>query len=69
MPGIDFVLEGAVDLSQSLGLPGQMLHPEVRSAIAKIARICTDKNVVFHAVPRSHEQMAEWRDQNVSYGR
>ena len=33
VPGIDMILEGAVDLSQSLGVPGQAQHPEVQSAI------------------------------------
>lgn len=66
VPGIDLVLEGAVDLSQSLGRPGKMMHPEVRLAITKMARICADKSVAFCAMPRSPEQMIEWLDQGIS---
>lgn len=64
VPGIDLVLEGAVDLSQSYGVPGQMQHPEVRMAVKEIASTCARHGVAFCAVPRSPQQMAEWRSQN-----
>ena len=66
VPGIDLVLEGAVDLSQSYGVPGQMQHPEVRMTVKKIAHTCAKHGVAFCAVPRSSEQMVEWRSQNIS---
>ena len=33
VPGIDMILEGVVDLSQSLVVPGQAQHPGVQSAV------------------------------------
>lgn len=53
VPGIDMVLEGAVDLSQSYGVPGQPQHSAVQSAIGRIASACRDKNIPFCAVPRT----------------
>jgi 4-hydroxy-2-oxoheptanedioate aldolase len=65
VPGIDLVLEGAVDLSQSYGVPGQMHHPEVRAAVETIARQCTAHGIPFCAVPRTPEQMHAWRSRQV----
>ena len=40
VPGVDAVLVGPYDLSASLGRPGEVTHPEVRSAIEHITQIC-----------------------------
>ncbi|PTN12396.1 HpcH/HpaI aldolase family protein [Nitrosomonas aestuarii] len=53
VPGIDMVLEGAIDLSQSYGVPGQPLHPHVQHAIDKIALTCLNRSIPFCAVPRA----------------
>lgn len=65
VPGIDLLLEGAVDLSQSLGVPGQMHHPEVRAAVELMARQCQAHGVPFCAVPRSPEQLQTWQAKNI----
>lgn len=52
VPGIDMVIEGAIDLSQSYGVPGQAQHPLVRAAIERIAACCTHHKVPFCAIPR-----------------
>ena len=36
MPGIDFFGAGGEDMAQSLGLPGQPQHPQVKETYAKI---------------------------------
>ena len=56
--GIDMVLEGAIDLSQSYGVPGQAQHPIVQDAIEKIAASCRHRNVPFCAIPRDSSQPA-----------
>ncbi len=38
--GLDAVLVGPYDLSASMGLPGQVDHPNVRDAIQHVAEIC-----------------------------
>lgn len=40
VPGLDAVLVGPYDLSASLGLPGQVDHPQVQAAIQRVARAC-----------------------------
>ena len=38
--GLDAVLVGPYDLSASLGLPGQVDHPDVKAAIQHVADVC-----------------------------
>jgi 2-dehydro-3-deoxyglucarate aldolase len=40
VPGLDAVLIGPYDLSASMGLPGQVNHPDVQAAIRHAARAC-----------------------------
>jgi 2-keto-3-deoxy-L-rhamnonate aldolase RhmA len=40
VPGLDAVLVGPYDLSASMGLPGQVDHPEVKAAIQHVASVC-----------------------------
>jgi len=39
--GVDAVLVGPYDLSGSMGLLGQVEHPDVLAAIARVAEVCT----------------------------
>jgi 2-dehydro-3-deoxyglucarate aldolase/4-hydroxy-2-oxoheptanedioate aldolase len=45
VPGIDAVLVGPYDLSASLGFMGQVSHPQVRDAIARIRDACLSERV------------------------
>lgn len=38
--GLDAVLVGPYDLSASMGLPGQIDHPDVQAAIQHVAKVC-----------------------------
>ena len=38
--GLDAVLVGPYDLSASMGLPGQIEHPDVQAAIQHVANVC-----------------------------
>ena len=62
-PGIGAVLIGPYDLSGSLGLLGQVDHPEVRGAIEEIKRACEDAHVpvgIFVAdAPSARECIAD----------
>ena len=40
VPGIDLVWVGFLDLSLSMGVPGQFNHPEFNAAIARILQAC-----------------------------
>lgn len=63
--GIDMVLEGAIDLSQSYGVPGQAQHPIVQDAVEKIAATCRHRNIPFCAIPRAPDQAAAWKEREV----
>ena len=40
--GLDAVLVGPYDLSASMGLPGQVDHPDVKAAIRHVAKVCQE---------------------------
>jgi 4-hydroxy-2-oxoheptanedioate aldolase len=45
LKGVDAILIGPYDLSASMGMPGEINHPLVQSAIDKILSVCQDANV------------------------
>jgi 2-keto-3-deoxy-L-rhamnonate aldolase RhmA len=46
VPGIDIAFVGPYDLSTSIGLPGQMNHPEVLMNFKKVVEACEKHNVI-----------------------
>jgi 2-keto-3-deoxy-L-rhamnonate aldolase RhmA len=46
VPEIDVLWIGLYDLSNSLGLPGQMQHPEIQNAIDRVIAACQKNNKV-----------------------
>ncbi|GAA7755675.1 MULTISPECIES: HpcH/HpaI aldolase family protein [Cupriavidus] len=59
--GVDVLLEGAADLSQSLGVPWQTRHPHVRDAVETIAAAAQRHDKHFCALPRTPDDAAAWR--------
>jgi 4-hydroxy-2-oxoheptanedioate aldolase len=53
--GLDGVLFGTSDLSQSLGHPGQSNHPDVKAAVEKARQICLKSGKPFGSVVRAGE--------------
>ncbi len=43
--GLDAVLVGPYDLSASMGLPGQIDHPDVQAAIRRVAEVCQQAGI------------------------
>jgi 2-keto-3-deoxy-L-rhamnonate aldolase RhmA len=60
-PGIDGCLIGTGDLSQSLGYPGQVNHPDVIGAAEKVFATCRQKNLVWTIPIRNPEETARWQ--------
>ncbi len=58
--GIDTIFIGPYDLSQSLGLPGQVWHPEVTSTMTKIIEKCNQANVRVGTFADSQEGISHW---------
>jgi 2-keto-3-deoxy-L-rhamnonate aldolase RhmA len=45
VPGFDAVLIGPYDLSASMGLKGQVSHPDVEQAVGKIKTACSERHI------------------------
>jgi 4-hydroxy-2-oxoheptanedioate aldolase len=43
--GVDAIMIGPADLSQDMGIPGQLQHPELENAFRKIIKACKKTNV------------------------
>jgi 4-hydroxy-2-oxoheptanedioate aldolase len=65
VPGLDFVMEGAADLSQSLGVSWQTRHPAVVEAITSLQAAASTRHIPFCAVPRVLEDFGKWWDLGV----
>lgn len=65
--GIDVVFIGAFDISQSLGIPGQVDHPLVTSAMDTIIRAARKRNIVLGAAAGSTENAQKIREKGVQY--
>lgn len=63
--GVDLVLEGAADLSQSYGVPWQTRHPLVQEALSRVHAECDAHRVPFCAIPRTPEDHVRWRSAGV----
>ncbi|MGD3108859.1 HpcH/HpaI aldolase family protein [Streptomyces sp. YGL11-2] len=63
--GVDLVLPGPADLSQSYGVPWQLRHPRVQQAVRGIRDACARHAVPFCAMSTTPERRAEWRADGV----
>ncbi|WP_461480679.1 HpcH/HpaI aldolase family protein [Porticoccus sp.] len=60
-PGIDMILEGALDLSIAMGHGSDIRHAAVQSVLTRISEDCAATTVPFCAVPRFPGQLETWR--------
>ncbi len=65
VPGIDMVLEGAADLSQSCGVPWQTGAPVVQEGLRQVQAACRKQGVPYCAIPRRPEEYTYWRELGV----
>jgi 4-hydroxy-2-oxoheptanedioate aldolase len=64
--GVDGVIIGSTDLSQSLGFPGQPGHPRVKDAMKRIVDICREHGKPVGTVAGNPEGVAELQGQGYS---
>lgn len=57
LPGIDLVLVGHQDLTQSLGIPGQYDHPRLREANARVQALCKERGIATAGAVNRPENM------------
>lgn len=66
VPGLDLILEGAADLSQSLGMPWQIDQPAVQQALLDTWQAASAAGVPYCAIPRQSGDLGRWRQRGVN---
>jgi 4-hydroxy-2-oxoheptanedioate aldolase len=67
VPGIDVVFIGPVDLSNSLGHPGDFEHPDVRAAFDRIVSVVTQSDKTLGVLATTTEASLLWRARGARY--
>lgn len=67
IPGIDVIFIGPYDLSQSIGYPGQITHPEVTAYIERLYSKALGKGMVLGTFCDTPELLIKWRDLGLGY--
>ncbi len=65
--GFDIVFIGPYDLSQSLGLTGQIEHPSVVQSMRQVVERCQEKGVIVGTFVESAEAAKRWIGAGVRY--
>lgn len=65
--GIDIIFIGPYDLSQSLGVPGQIEHPLVTSKIEELIGLAKKNNVILGTFCDTYPQLKKWKNLGISY--
>jgi 4-hydroxy-2-oxoheptanedioate aldolase len=67
VPGFDVAFLGPYDLSQTLGIPGQVTHPRVREAMRAIVKAARPYGVFVGCYANDPEQARVWLAEGVAY--
>ncbi|MHB1277554.1 MAG: HpcH/HpaI aldolase family protein [Bacteroidia bacterium] len=67
IPGIDILFIGPYDLSQSIGFPGQIDHPEVIKTIENLQMKARKKNIVLGTFCDTPELLKKWQKLGLGY--
>lgn len=67
VPGIDVIFMGPFDMSQSMGIPGQVTHPRIEEAAKRVLAICGKYGIAPGIFVGSAEDAARRRDQGFRY--
>lgn len=67
IPGIDVVFCGPNDMSESLGVPGQMQHPKVVALLDKVSEVCRAKHVATGIFVKRPELLPHWLEKGFTY--
>lgn len=67
VPGIDVIFIGPYDLSQSLGVVGQIDHPLVQQEMLRIVQVCAQKGITVGTFTDTVENARKWRSLGVRY--
>ncbi len=67
VPGVDVIFVGPYDLSQSLGLIGQIWHEKVVSEIQRVVQVCAQRNIAVGVFTDTLEGVRHWAKLGVKY--
>lgn len=67
VPGIDIIFIGPYDLSQSLGVSGQVDHPLVVAEMEKICAKCKQQGIVVGTFTDTLAAVERWKQAGVQY--
>lgn len=67
VPGIDVIFIGPYDLSQSLGVVGQIDHPLVEKKMLEIVELCNQKGITVGTFTDTIANARKWRKLGVRY--
>ncbi len=67
VPGVDVVMVGPVDLSISLGVPGDFFNPKMVEAIGKIRDACLEHGVTPGIQTRPLELARYWKERGMRF--
>ena len=65
--GVDILFIGPYDLSQSLGVPGQTMHPEVINKMQEIIKKASAKGIILGTFTDNAETLRLWKQSGVKY--
>ena len=65
--GYDIIFIGPYDLSQSLGVTGQIDHPKVISAMEEIVKKAREKGVIVGTFTDTYEMVEKWKTAGIQY--
>jgi 2-dehydro-3-deoxyglucarate aldolase/4-hydroxy-2-oxoheptanedioate aldolase len=67
VPGVDAVMIGPADLSISLGVPGEFMHPKLIAAMEAVRDTCISKGIAPGTQTRGVEQAKFWRQNGMTF--
>jgi 2-dehydro-3-deoxyglucarate aldolase/4-hydroxy-2-oxoheptanedioate aldolase len=67
VPGLDAVMMGPMDLSLSLGVVGEVDHPKMRAAMARVIEACNRHGVACGMHMGDLDLLRHWRDQGARF--
>lgn len=67
VPGLDVAFIGPYDLSQSLGVPGQVDHPEVARAMADVVEKARRRGVAVGTFVDNEAAARKWMEAGIQY--
>ncbi len=65
--GVDVAFLGPYDLSQTLGVPGEVTHPSVLEALRSIVRSARERGVTVGCFAKNPDEAALWLGEGVRY--